>query len=259
MSAAADSPLRLARKAAAKTLEQVCEDLDQRSEDGSAGVTPSMLSGWELGRHTTSMRFRALLSAYYGIPAGKLFAHQDLGLSGNAEAPVLLAGYRELRRAMAEVVDGAKEYLVATGSRTRDTEYLRAIEHALADRPELVHYRVLFGPPRNPTLGDHLERLLTIRDPQDRSLGIKTLHIGVASGSDVPERFFIASESAAVVPIPSLTSAAAFDSGVRLGPEAASRLVDHARQCYAAAQRAETLESLAELAGRTARAGKDGP
>lgn len=258
MSAAADSPLRLARKAAAKTLEQVCEDLDQQSDDGSAGVTPSMLSGWELARHTTSMRYRALLSAYYGIPAGKLFAHQDLGLSGSAETPVLLAGHRELRRAMTEVVDGAKEYLVATGSRTRDTEYLRAIEQVLTDRPELVHYRVLFGPPRNAGFAQHLERLLAIRDPNDRTFGIKTLHIGIATG-DVPERFFIASESAAVVPIPSLTSAAAFDSGVRLGPEAASRLVDHARQCYAAAQRAETLESLAELAGRPARAGKDGP
>lgn len=259
MSAAADSPLRLARKGIARTLEQVCEDLDQRSADGAAGVTPSMLSGWELGRHVTSMRFRALLSAYYSVPASELFTHQDLRLSGNTEAPVLLAGHRELRRAMTEVVEGAKEYLVATGSRTRDPAYLAAIEQVLIDRPDLVHYRVLFGPARNAALAEHLERLLVIRDPEDRSLGIKTMHIGVASGPDVPERFFIASESAAVVPIPSLTSSAAFDSGVRLGPEAARRLVDHARQCYAAAQRAETTDSLAELAGRAARAGKDGP
>ena len=60
----------------------------------------------------------------------------------------------------------------------------------------------------------------------------------------MPERFFVASEHAAVVPIPSLTSAYGFDSGVLLGPQSAARLLDHARQCYAAATRVETPEAL---------------
>ena len=50
----------------------------------------------------------------------------------------------------------------------------------------------------------------------------------------------IGAEHAAVVPIPSLTSADAFDSGVLLGAEAARRLIDHARQCYSAARRVES-------------------
>jgi hypothetical protein len=62
-----------------------------------------------------------------------------------------------------------------------------------------------------------------------------------------PERFFCASEISAVVPIPSLTSAEAFDSGVLLGPKAAERLIDHARQCYAAAQRVETVQTVRAL------------
>jgi hypothetical protein len=49
------------------------------------------------------------------------------------------------------------------------------------------------------------------------------------------EQFFCASEASAVVPILSLNSAEAFDSGVLLGPKTAERLIDHARQCYAAA------------------------
>lgn len=63
----------------------------------------------------------------------------------------------------------------------------------------------------------------------------------------MPERFFVVSEHAAVVPIPFLTSAYGFDSGVLLGAQSAARLLDHARQCYAAATRVETLDALNRL------------
>jgi transcriptional regulator with XRE-family HTH domain len=242
------TPLRQARLAIPATLEDVCADLDQHTVDGSAGVTPSMLSGWELGRHVTSTRYRKLLADYYGQPPEVLFAHQDASLVANAEeTPRLLVGYRDLHKAMTAVVDGARRYLAVTGSRSRDTTYLAAIESALAARPELVHYRVLFGPPRHAVLTDHLLRLLDLRNPADRSLG-KTLHIGmVVEDPGTPERFFCAAETSAVVPIPSLTSAEAFDSGVLLGPKAAERLIDHARQCYSAARRVETVQAIRAL------------
>ena len=135
-----------------------------------------------------------------------------------------------------------------TGSCSRDAAYLDVIEKVLTAQPALVHYRLLFGPPRNKALHAHLGRLLEIRDPDDRSLGMKTLHIGlIRPEQDMPERFFVASEQAAVVPIPSLTSAYGFDSGVLLGPQAAQRLLDHARQCYAAATRVETPDALHQL------------
>jgi hypothetical protein len=51
----------------------------------------------------------------------------------------------------------------------------------------------------------------------------------------------------AVVPIPSLTSHEAFDSGVVFAPAAAARLVDHGRQAYAAARRIETLAQIRDL------------
>lgn len=104
---------------------------------------------------------------------------------------------------MIEVVSAGEHYLAIAGSRSRDTVYLEAIETVLAARPELVHYRVLFGPPRRQELVDHLLRLLDLRDPSDRGLGLKTLHIGMVTDElDTPERFFCASENAAVVPIP---------------------------------------------------------
>jgi hypothetical protein len=144
-----------------------------------------------------------------------------------------------------------------TGSRSRNTEYLETIEAVLAEKPGLVHYRVLFGPPRNQVLKDHLIRLLELRDPGDRSLGIKTLHLGLVDDLEgAPERFFCASERMAVIPIPSLTSHEAFDSGVVLGAEAAARLLDHGRQAYAAARRVETageIDGLEVVRGRGAR------
>lgn len=119
-----------------------------------------------------------------------LFAHQDASLTNAEETPRLLVGYRDLHKAMAVVVGGARRYLAVSGSRSRDTTYLAAIESALIARPELVHYRVLFGPPRHAVLTEHLLRLLDHRDPADRSLG-KTLHVGmVVEDPSAPERFF---------------------------------------------------------------------
>ncbi len=149
---------------------------------------------------------------------------------------------------MLATVSSACECLVAAGSRSRDTEYLAAIESVLAERPSLVHYRLLFGPPHHRVLRDHLLRLLELRDPEDRSLGIKTLHLGIVEDTvTTPERFFCASEQMAAVPIPSLTSAEAFDSGMALGAMVARRLLDHGRQAYAAARRVESPELVAAL------------
>jgi hypothetical protein len=39
---------------------------------------------------------------------------------------------------------GARQYLAVLDSRSRDAGYLGTIEAVLAERPELVHYRVLF-------------------------------------------------------------------------------------------------------------------
>jgi hypothetical protein len=109
------------------TLEDVVEEIDLRTPGGRSGVTPSMLSGWELGRHTTTMRHRKTLCEIYEQPPDILFAHQDQALTNRA-APRLLAGFPALRRALSSTLEGAQECLVVMGSRSRDIEYLTAIE-----------------------------------------------------------------------------------------------------------------------------------
>ncbi|MGW5383975.1 helix-turn-helix domain-containing protein [Nocardia sp. NPDC003963] len=241
------SPLRRARLTRGATLEQVCADLDQRSADGSSGVHPGMLSKWETGVHHTSDKYRELLATYYAQPAEQLFAHQDRHTRERPD-PRLVLTYADLHEAMLEVVDGARDYLVVTGSRSRDTAYLQAIEKALNRRNTLVHFRILFGRPRHRTLTEHLGRLIDLRDPADRSLGVKTLHISMIDNPDYPERFFVASEHAAVAPIPSLTSAESFDCGVVLGAAAGTRYIEHARQLYLCGHKLETDQALTELA-----------
>lgn len=240
------SPLRRARLARNWTLEDVVEEIDLRTPGGHSGVTASMVSGWELGRHTTSIGYRTTLCEIYELPSDTLFAHQDRKLTTRA-APGLLAGFPALQRALLATVQSAQECLVVLGSRSRDADYLAAIEETLADRPALIHYRVLFGPPHHQVLRDHLLRLLRSRDPADRSLGMKTLHVGLIDDTAAPERFFCASERQAVVPIPSLTSHEAFDSGISLGALEAARLLDHGRQAYAAARKVETIQDVEVL------------
>jgi transcriptional regulator with XRE-family HTH domain len=241
------SPLRQARLARNWTLERLAEEIDLRTPGGHSGVTPSMVSGWELGRHITSIGHRRTLCDIYGQPPDVLFAHQDQSLTAGA-ALQLLAGFGDLHQAMLATVAGARECLVVMGSRSRDGKYLEAIEQVLAERPSLVFYRVLFGPPHHQVLKDHLLALLRQRDPHDRSLGVKTLHLGMVEDTTAtPERFFCASEQMAVVPIPSLTSHEAFDSGVVLGAVPAARLLDHGRQAYAGARRVETIEDVTAL------------
>jgi DNA-binding GntR family transcriptional regulator len=161
----------------------------------------------------------------------------------------LVTSYDDLQSELLKVVKGAEESLVAVGSRSRDKAYLSEVESALRERPRLVHYRILFGPPRRRELGEHLARLLELRDPSDRSQGMKTLHIGLSVDSpDQPEHSFLASERRAVVIVPSLNTATGYDTALVLrDPEQAQRLVEHGKQLYAASTRAETAEVLNAL------------
>jgi hypothetical protein len=98
-------------------------------------------------------------------------------------------------------------------------------------------------------LKDHLVRLLELRDPADRRFGTQTFHLGMVTDQlREPERFFVASESRAVVTIPSLTAASNFDTGIVLAhPAQARALIEHAKQLYASSTKLETLAEVQAL------------
>jgi transcriptional regulator with XRE-family HTH domain len=126
-----ESPLRRARQARNWTLERLVEEIDLCTPGGHSGVTPSMVSGWELGRHTTSIGHRATLCEIFQQPPEVLFAHQDAGQGSDSALPRLVAGFADLQEAMLATVSGARECLVVMGSRSRDQGYLEAIEEVL--------------------------------------------------------------------------------------------------------------------------------
>jgi transcriptional regulator with XRE-family HTH domain len=252
------SPLRQARRHRNWTLAQLVGEIDACSAEPT-GVTESLASAWETGRIRTSPRYRAILCDLYQQSPEVLFAHQDepmpvLELLRGQEGRVphelrLVTSPEELLAEMIQVVQGAEDYLVVTGSRSRDPAYLAGIEQALHERPRLVHYRLLFGIPHHQVLKEHLLRLLALRDPDSRTEGKKTLYIGVVEDLyREPERFFCASEVRAVATLPSLTTAGNFDCGVvLLDPHDAAGLVQHGKQLYPATRKLETTDAVQAL------------
>jgi hypothetical protein len=252
------SPLRQARRHRNWTLARLVGEIDACSPEPT-GVTESLASAWETGRIRTSTRYRAILCDLYQQPPEVLFAHQDepmplLELVGGQERRVphelrLVTSPEELLAEMNQVVQGAEDYLVVTGSRSRDPAYLTGIEQVLQERPGLVHYRLLFGLPHHQVLKEHLLRLLALRDPDSRTAGKKTLYLGIVDDLHwEPERFFCASETRAVATLPSLTTAGNFDCGVvLLDPRDAVGLVQHGKQLYPATRRLETTEAVQAL------------
>ncbi|WBB58653.1 XRE family transcriptional regulator [Streptomyces sp. WMMC500] len=247
----ADSALRRARVARNMTLEEAADALNAITGGASDA---SLMSAWESGRRRTGKRNRAGLCQLYRERPEVLFAHQDgaeatsvLESSGTAVVVKVLTRWTDLVEAMVDVAAAAREHLVVTGSRSREKAYLAAIETAVAQHPDLLHYRVLYGPPRHRVLADHLLRLLELRDPSARRNGVKTLRIGMVEQVEALERFFVASETAAVAPLPSFHGAEGFDCGVLLGREAAVGLVHHGREACASARPVETIKAVRAL------------
>jgi len=256
------SPLRRARLQRNWTLDETIEHLDADSPEPT-GITVSMLSGWERGTSRTSLKHRKKLCRLFREPPEVLFAHQDgtgqwspavvegdhdptLGLSTPA---VVVHTVDDLRAAMLDIVASAEQDLAVCGSRSRDLDYLSAIEQTLRARPRLVHWRVLCGPPRKRFLLDHLLQLLELRNPKDRTYGVQTLNIAMVELGAEPERGVVANEHRALVAVPSLSGDARnFDSAVLFtAPVQAGRVVEHVRQLYAASAKFETREALLTL------------
>jgi transcriptional regulator with XRE-family HTH domain len=247
----AASRLRQVRLHRNWTLRELIAAVDERA-GRATGLTESLASSWELGKVRPSMFYRRLLCDVYGSTPQELGFQEIVDADNNVGGHELrlVTGHEELLAAMLAVVQGAEEYLAITGSRSREGIYLAEIERALAEREKLVHYRILFGPPRRQAVKDHLLRLLDIRTPDDwETVGVKRLYLGVVD--DVlcePERFIVASEKSAVVVIPSLITAGNFDTGVAFrSSDEAQGFIQHVKQVYAGTRRLESVDAVEAL------------
>lgn len=235
--------LRSARVARHWTLRRLVEEVDAKAGQAT-GLTESLVSQWEHGNVRPSMRYRALVS--------QVFAPDEIDFDGAEESQTkgvtLITSHGEMTTVMVRIVRQAETFLTLTGSRSREVDYMEEIEAALVGRPTLVHYRVLFGPPRNQVFKDHLSRLLEICDPMDRSVsGVQRLHIAMAPDG-FHEVSVCVSEKEGMIVLPSLVSPGNFDTGLLLGTSRHARdLVAHVQQLYQAGTKIETQLAVQQL------------
>lgn len=154
----------------------------------------------------------------------------------------------DLSAALLAVVRNSQDCLVAVGSRSQAPTYLQEIELAIQRKPDLVHYRILVGPPHSQVLKDHLLRLIELRNARAARNGAKTLHISILSDlAQYPERFFVANERTAVITLPSANSPMNFDTGlVAQDPIYAKSLLQHGQALYGK-HRLESLDAINKL------------
>lgn len=169
------------------------------------------------------------------------------GNGASVQTMRLVTSGGDLRDALVDVARNAQQLLVATGSRSCEVAYLQEIESSLLNKPELVHYRILFGAPHNEVFKDHLLRLLDLADHPMRR-GHQRVHISIRTDlARDPERFFVANESSAVVLLPSANSPRNFDTGLIVGDmQYTQALVQHGKALYGA-HKLESVQAVEEL------------
>jgi hypothetical protein len=167
--------------------------------------------------------------------------------AATGEGIALIRSNDELVAALLDIVETADHCLATAGSRSRDPDYLGAIER-IVEKRGIAHYRVLCGPPHWSILKDHLQRLLEI-EAADPVGGNRRMFIGVVSDfSREPERFLCANEHRAVVVLPSLNGVERYDTALRLdGAEYGMAYVRLVQELYAGALRIETASDVAAL------------
>jgi transcriptional regulator with XRE-family HTH domain len=217
------------------------------------GASEKSVRNWEQGRHRPlSASRRQLDTTLRGLTAEERERFQARVPSPDGQGPrvQLLTSFTALVDAMTTTVSTAREVIVTTGSRSSEASYLETIERAVERRPALVHYRVLFGPPRTEILRAHLARLDRLRPGDGAGKAVPTLFVGVVDDYRLePERFICASERRAVLAIPSLVTPGNFDTGVAFqDPATAQGLVQHVKQLYWGTRRLTDSEALQTLA-----------
>lgn len=207
-------------------------------------VLEKMFPGWtvrQLFERISDEDAARLSCANGGVPGPR--AATEMSAAGGMK---LVMNSAELATELAGVLNDAHRILVAVGSRSREPEYLRGIERALAERPNLTHYRILIGPPHSQVFKDHLLRLIELRD--NGHVEDKRLRISIQPDTrNTPERFFVASDRSAVVLGPSANCHTNFDTGfVFTRMDYVKGLQDHGQGLYSK-NRLTTAEAIQAL------------
>ena len=209
-----ESALRRARTARNLTLEEAADYLNEIT---GGATDASLLSAWETGRRRTGAKNRAGCASCTGNarrccsptrtvrPRACWRPRHGVVVRCSPARPTCRGhGQRRLQR---------PRTAGRHGSRSREKAYLAAIETAVAQHPDLVHYRVLYGPPRHRARrppGAAAGAARPVRPPKRRQ---DAPHRDGRTGWRRWNASSCASEAQAVVPLPSFHGAEGFDCG----------------------------------------------
>ena len=145
-----------------------------------------------------------------------------------------------------KIISTAKSLIIATGSRSRNSNYLYNIEECLKRNPRLVHYRVLHGNPYNETFKAHLKKLLQIDQLSTTESSFKQLHMCISRNShEIPESFICANESAALIILPSMNGLANYDTGLLISDKIiVDGLVSYVKQLAVHSERLDSINKI---------------
>jgi transcriptional regulator with XRE-family HTH domain len=194
------------------------------------GISESWVSQVIRGRDKASPDLIKRIAEYFNAPdlVEMLGDARTPGLRATtrAHAPALrlIRSYAELKNEMMSIVQTATKFLVCTGSRSAESDYLDAIVERLEEQPDLVHYRVLHGDIFYEILKRHLIRLVALKhstEENERRIFVSRF----LDPKTASEQFITANESRAIVVLPSLNGVGSFDSAVGFSEPEAMDLV----------------------------------
>ncbi|MCX6578574.1 MAG: hypothetical protein NT166_00135 [Candidatus Aminicenantes bacterium] len=162
----------------------------------------------------------------------------------------LIRNCEELIQTNIDIVSEANEILLMTGSRSRDKTYFKAIESKLASNRRLIYNRVLWGKPFHTSFKNHLLQVLSLRDPNSREFGYKTVYIGIFENAiKEPERFVCANEKRALVVLPSFTGGlGCYDTAIIFSnSQDVECIIRYVKELYAGSRSIESEEEIKSL------------
>lgn len=150
----------------------------------------------------------------------------------------IIYGFDNLMTANVQIVEEAELDLVATGSRSRDLEYLKSIESKLKKNPKLNYYRILYGMPHNDIFKRHLKNLLNIQKDFNKHTTSQTIFLSLFDIVTLaPETFICANEKRGIVILPSFKGLGHYDTALEFkGAESARNLINYAKSLYDASR-----------------------
>ena len=158
--------------------------------------------------------------------------------------------YDEMYLGRDSIVSSANEFLYVTGSRSKNPQYLEAIEKKLEERRDLRHVRILIGVPRYDIMVAHLRKVASLCAARPRKDGRRSFEVGYFNlGDRAAERFIVCSEKRLLISLPSFRTALGYDTALIVDdPSVARRVGDLiATMAQAADVRCDSCDSLEEL------------